>query len=84
MTDTDYDRTTSAAAGLILDAHRAGYDIAEWLAAALALAASRLGSTEALLANRPGSWEAASLRQLLAGTAGEADEYLTAYTPGRR
>jgi hypothetical protein len=84
MTDTAYDRTTSAAAELILTAHATGHDIAEWLAVALAQAAARLGSTEALLANRPGSWEAASLRQLLAGTAGEADEYLTDYTPGRR
>lgn len=81
MTGTDYDRTTSAAAGLILDAHRAGHDIGEWLAAALAQAAARLGSTEALLANRAGSWEASHVRALLAGTVGENDEHLDTRHP---
>jgi hypothetical protein len=78
MTDTgyDYDRATSAAAEMILAAHHAGCDIGEWLAAALAQAAARLGSTGALLANRPGSWEASHIRGLLAGTVGEDDEYL--------
>lgn len=83
MTDTDRDRTTSAAAELILAAHATGLDIAEWLAAALAQAAARLGSTEALLANRPGSWEAAHLRALLGGTVGEDDEYLPDYRETR-
>lgn len=82
MTDTAYDRTTSAAAELILAAHGAGHDIAEWLAAALAQAAARLGSTEALLANRPGSWEASHVRALLAGTVGDDDEHLPAYRDG--
>lgn len=84
MTDTDRDRTTSAAAELILAAHATGLDIAEWVAGVLARAAAALGSTDALLANRPGSWEAAHVRALLAGTVGADDEYLgseTAYPP---
>jgi hypothetical protein len=56
-----------------------GMDFAGWLAGALARAAARLGSTEALLAGRPGSWEAGLVRQILAGTVGEDDEYLAQY-----
>lgn len=56
-----------------------GYDFAGWLARHLAEAAARLGSTEALLASRPGSWEAADLGQLLGGTVGHGDEYLDDY-----
>ena len=48
-------------------------------AAALAQAAAHLGSSQALLANRPGSWEAAHLRALLAGTVGEADDALAVF-----
>lgn len=74
MTGTD-----RRAAEAVLAAHQAGLDIAEWVAGVLARAAATLGSTEALLANRPGSWEAGHLRALLAGTVGEDDEYLPAY-----
>ncbi len=74
MTETER-RATEA----VLAAHQAGLDIAEWVAGVLARAAATLGSTEALLANRPGSWEAGHVRRLLAGTVGEDDEYLPAY-----
>jgi hypothetical protein len=56
-----------------------GTDFAEWLAVALARTAARLGSTEALLAARPGSWEAGHVRALLEGTVGPDDEHLSAY-----
>lgn len=76
MTDqTPGTRITSA----LLDAHQAGDDIADLLADALARAAATLGSTEALLTHRPGSWEASDVRHLLAGTVGPDDEHLPAY-----
>jgi hypothetical protein len=56
-----------------------GMDFAGWLAGALARAAARLGSSEALLAGRPGSWESGHVRALLEGTVGPDDEHLTAY-----
>ena len=52
------------------------HDFAGWLAAVLADVAARMGSSAALTAGRPGSWEAALVRELLAGTVGYADEYL--------
>lgn len=51
---------------------RAGGDVAEAVAVALVRAASAVGGVDALLAGRPGSWEAAAIRELLAGTV--ADE----------
>lgn len=66
-------------AGAVLAAHAAGWDVAEWVARGLAEAAAALGSSEALLANRPGSWEAAIVRSLLAGMVGPEDEHLTAF-----
>jgi hypothetical protein len=63
----------------IIQAATCGLDFPGWLARILARSAARLGSTHALLASRPGSWEAADLRQLLTGTVGEGDEYLNTY-----
>jgi hypothetical protein len=57
-------------------AHEAGEDVAEFTARGLAALAAELGSSAAVLANRPGSWEAACARQLLAGTLGPDDEGL--------
>lgn len=56
-----------------------GRDFAGWLASVLAKAAAQLGSTDALLASRSGSWEAALVRQLLRGTVGEMDEVPSGY-----
>jgi hypothetical protein len=64
---------------LITEAARAEHDFGGWLGDVLARAAARVGSSEALLASRPGSWEAGLVRQLLAGTVGEADEILGDY-----
>ncbi len=57
-------------------ARAAGEDVAETIARALARLAAELGSSFAVLANRPGSWEASHIRGLLAGTLGEGDEDL--------
>lgn len=54
-------------------------DFPGWLAGILARTAARLGSTNALLESRPGSWEASHLRDLLAGTVGYDDAYLHTY-----
>jgi hypothetical protein len=51
-------------------------DFADFLATALAGAAANLGGIEALLAGRPGSWEADYVRQLLVGTVGDDERLL--------
>lgn len=53
-----------------------GQDVGEFLARALARLAVELGGSEAVIANRPGSWEAALVRDLLTGTVGAYDEHL--------
>jgi hypothetical protein len=67
---------TARAIAAVTQAARAEHDFAGWLAAVLAAAAGQLGSSDALTEGRPGSWESALVRQLLAGTVGEDDEYL--------
>ena len=52
------------------------HDFSGWLADVLARVAAIKGSSTALTAGRPGSWEAALVQQLLAGTVGADDEYL--------
>lgn len=51
-------------------------DWAEFVTQALAGAAANVGSIEAVLAGRPGSWEAAGVRSLLVSTVGEDESYL--------
>jgi hypothetical protein len=51
-------------------------DFAGWLADVLARVAARKGSSDALTAGRPGSWEASLVDQLVKGTTGYDDEYL--------
>jgi hypothetical protein len=60
-------------------AHAAHEDVGETIARACARLAAELGGTEQVLANRPGSWEAAVIEQLLAGTVGERDADLGMY-----
>lgn len=62
-------------------AHARSEDIGETIARALARLAAELGSSFAVLANRPGSWEASSVRELLRGTVGPGDEHLPGVTP---
>jgi len=57
-------------------AHAAGEDVGETVARALARLAAELGSSEQVLGNRPGSWEAAAVAGLLSGTVGPDDERL--------
>jgi hypothetical protein len=65
-----------AAVEALATAATAQADFSGWLAAMLCHAAARLGSTGALTSSRPGSWEAALVQQLVAGTAGQGDEML--------
>ena len=52
-----------------------GEDIGEFIATALALLAAEIGGPGAVIANRPGSWEAAHVAALLSGTVGPEDEF---------
>lgn len=54
-------------------------DFGGWLAELLASVAAELGSTDALIASRPGSWEAAHVRGLVNGTVGWDDDHLAKY-----
>jgi len=70
---------TDRAATAIVDAVREQHDFGGWLARVLATAAAELGSTAALTASRPGSWEADLIQQLVRGTVGWDDDYLVGY-----
>jgi hypothetical protein len=63
----------------ILLAVKAEHDFAGWLAAVLASVAADLGSSYAITAGRPGSWEADLVQQLVKGTVGWDDECLVDY-----
>lgn len=71
--------STRDLAWILVGAHTHGYDVAEFVAHGAAYAANHLGGTDELLANRPGSWEAHDLRELLVGTVGPDDEMLHTY-----
>lgn len=73
------DEYTRAAVEALLAAHAAGEDIGAFTAEVLCRAAAQLGSTERLLRNRSGSWEAADARHLMNGTVGTANEDLHLY-----
>jgi hypothetical protein len=70
---------TNRAATAVVDAVRDEHDFGGWLAGVLATAAAELGSTAALTAGRPGSWEADLIQQLVRGTVGWDDDYLANY-----
>ena len=70
---------TRPAIDAITQAASAEHDFAGWLADVLANAAARLGSSNALTARRPGSWEASLVDQLVKGTVGYHDELLPGY-----
>jgi len=71
---------TDRAVEALLRAARTEHDFAGWLARVLAEVAGQLGSSDALIEGRPGSWEASHVEQLVKGTVGYDDEYL----PGPR
>ena len=58
------------------DGNGHGVDVAEFAALALAGAAANVGGISALLAGRPGSWEAIPARRLLDGTVGSDEGHL--------
>ncbi len=67
---------TERALEALLRAARTEQDFAGWLAQVLARVAGQLGSSDALVAGRPGSWEAALVDQLVCGTVGYDSEAL--------
>lgn len=69
----------NAAHTAILAAVRDQHDFGGWLASVLSGVAAELGSTDALTAGRPGSWEAGLVQQLVKGTVGWDDDYLANY-----
>jgi hypothetical protein len=73
------DSYTNRAATATLEAARTEQDFGGWLAGILARIAAELGSTEALTAGRPGSWEADLVQRLVKGTVGYDDELLKDY-----
>ncbi len=60
-------------------AHAAHEDVGETIARALARLAAELGGSAAVIANRPGSWEAGLAADLLSGTVGPDDEGLPVF-----
>jgi hypothetical protein len=70
---------TDRAAVAVVDAVRVEHDFGGWLAGVLARATAELGSTAALVAGRPGSREVGLVQQLVRGTVGWEDEYLSDY-----
>ncbi|WP_145806669.1 hypothetical protein [Kribbella amoyensis] len=54
-------------------------DGSEFITHLIAAVAANLGSSAAVITSRPGSWEAAGVRELLASTVGEDDEYLISH-----
>ena len=62
-------------------AHGAGEDVAEFLARGLARLAYELGGSEHVLSNRPGSWEASFLRDLIEGTVGYDENHYRVTQP---
>jgi fructose-1-phosphate kinase PfkB-like protein len=70
------ERYNNQARAAILEAAKAEHDFGGWLAVVLASVAADLGSSDALTAGRPGSWEADLVQQLVKGTVGWGDEYL--------
>ncbi len=66
---------TQDAHGAILAAARDQHDFGGWLAGVLAAVSADLGSTFALTAGRPGSWEAELVQQIGKGTVGYDDDY---------
>jgi hypothetical protein len=78
--DATNDAYTTKAHTAILAAAREHHDFGGWLAGVLASVAADLGSTSALTAGRPGSWEVDLVQQLVKGTVGwDDDDYLADY-----
>jgi hypothetical protein len=70
---------TKLARGAVLAVARREHDFARWLVCVLADTADELGSTTALTARRPGSWEADLIQQLACRTADAEDALLLSH-----
>jgi hypothetical protein len=70
---------TKDARRAVLHAVRDDPESGRWLASILASVAAELGSTFALTAGRPGSWEADLVQQLVNETLGCDDDCLNTY-----
>jgi hypothetical protein len=80
MPKPNRDEYTRQAVTAIRQAVRNEPSFPEWLAATLATAiADHPSGWYALIAGRPGSWEATAVRQLIVGTVGEGNELLAEY-----
>lgn len=60
----------AAVVAFIVKAREAGHDVGEYVCHRLAEAAAQFGSVEDLMVNRPGSWEAAGVKDLILNTVG--------------
>jgi hypothetical protein len=77
---SDGDYYTRAAVAAVREAVENQISFPEWLAAVLATAVSdHKDGGYALVARRPGSWEADLVRRLIDGTVGEDDEMLSTF-----
>lgn len=70
------DHYRTAVRALTALARETEHDLPGVIAHILAQVAGNLGSSFAVTASRPGSWEASSIEQLLTGTVGDDDRYL--------
>lgn len=70
------DHYRAAVRALTALARQTEHDLPGVIARVLGQVAGNLGSSYAVIASRPGSWEASSIEQLLTGTVGDDDKYL--------
>jgi len=75
-TGTGREQLLAEAVRVLTEAARTTGDFAEFLTHATAGAAANIGSIDALLAARPGSWEAHYVRDMLTATVGDDEQYL--------
>jgi hypothetical protein len=78
-TGTGREQLLAEAVRVLTEAARTTGDFAEFLTHAAAGAAANIGSIDALLAERPGSWEAHYVRDMLTATVGDDEQYLLEY-----
>ena len=77
------DHRRAAIRALTALARETEHDFPGVIAQIFAQVAGNLGSSYAVIASRDGSWEAADIYHLLAGTVGHDDEYLPPPTGGK-
>jgi len=75
-TGSGREQLLTEAVRVLTEAARSTGDFAEFLTHATAGAAANIGSIDALLVERPGSWEAHYVRDMLTATVGYDEQYL--------